>query len=120
MMKTPLSEILKRVTPLLPITINHCRVPLGDTGEYDDRIDIIAADSKCLVSNWNSDYDDDARMNYLAHAANNFPALVEALEKMISTCERLADQQSAQDNWWHDSHQQSKQAIKSAQQVEGV
>jgi len=88
-MKPTLEELMGKITQLLPLKHQNVRCPLGDTGEYDDRTDVESASGHVILSDWNSDDDNQDAIKYLVHAANHFPKLLAALdeaEKALNIC----------------------------------
>lgn len=125
-MKTPLAEILKKVTPLLPVKVDEAKSNAIVVGKYT------------LRPHWDG-CGDVPEMNavaaYLTHAANNLPALVEALEwanlqlnhdtdesgvcrKNCVSCKALRGEKFKK--FLLSEKDPIEEVLKSAQQVEGV
>lgn len=87
-MKTiSLDELIKKITPLMPLASKSYRYPLGDTGDYDDVSAIESKDGAEIAADHNSDSDSTEALAYLVHAANTLPELVDSLKNAVNELE---------------------------------
>ena len=78
-----LTQLLEESLLGLPLRIEMKNVPLGDTGDFEGLTEITHGNGGTPVAEiWNSEEHQDRAFQYLCHAANVLPELINASKEM--------------------------------------